>query len=175
MPSFVFSFREGVDALAGRLVKEAALPIFHKLYPVNLGSKRNLVNMAATNIADAAGDKKTSAGRDIGKMFRSQERVLRNWKVEDRDIPPSKSSSPVWGAEDWRNETYWEDAIMADAEQDAIDNGIEPRDFAGSSTDEITWDSDEDAMAMCDECKLCGALIPHFAAQAHETYHALPD
>ena len=100
MPVFVFSLGDGVAALAERLVHEAAIPTFRKLYPETSGWKLSLINIAATNMIESAGVEKTSAGRHIGKMFRHQERMLQDWRVEDRHIPsppslPSSLRSPA--------------------------------------------------------------------------------
>jgi len=91
LPNFIFSLKENVEALAERLVAEALLPMFRKLHPSDRsgGWDLSLLNVAVTNMADAANDKRKGAsGRDISKMFERQEDVLKAWRVADQDIPP---------------------------------------------------------------------------------------
>ncbi|KAL1959278.1 hypothetical protein VTO42DRAFT_2465 [Malbranchea cinnamomea] len=142
MPQFIFSFSESIDALAERLVREAVLPTFRKLHPERSGWKLSLINIAATNMVARAGETHASAGRDIGKMFRTQEHVQREWKVGHGDAPPH----PV------------ADATTPDSHDDGV-----------------VWESDDDTPMPSQQCGACGALIPHFALKAHETYHSLPD
>lgn len=79
MPSFVFSFKENTDALAERLVKDTLLALFKRLHPQKSGWNLSLINVAATNIVDAASDKEGGVGRDISKMFRRQGTALKPW------------------------------------------------------------------------------------------------
>lgn len=147
MPQFIFSFSESVDAIAERLVQETVIPTFRKLHPEKPGWKLSLINIAATNMVDCAGETQGSAGRDISKMFRSQERVLREWRVEDRDVPPASALDP--------------DIDM--------DGSVSERDDGSS------WESDDDAPMPSQPCRMCGASIPYFALKAHEMYHSMPD
>jgi DNA polymerase iota len=94
MPQFVLSFSDSIDSIAERVVREALIPTFRKLHPDKTGWKLSLINVAATNIVDVAGDKRTSAGRDIGKMFRTQESVLREWRVDDYPVARSWRRKP---------------------------------------------------------------------------------
>ncbi|KAI9855453.1 MAG: hypothetical protein M1830_006464, partial [Pleopsidium flavum] len=88
LPTFVFNLTENVEALVDKLVNEALVPIFRKLHPEKSGWDLSLVNVAVTNMAETATDGKDGTGRDIGRMFKRQESVLREWKVEDRDMAP---------------------------------------------------------------------------------------
>jgi DNA polymerase iota len=167
MPQFIFSFSESVDALAQRLAQEAVVPMFRKLHPEKSGWNMSLVNIAATNMAQSAGEQRDSKGRDIEKMFRRQEQVLRDWKVEDRDAPPSddgaESSSDVNGREH-------ELDLTMEVDVPSMETSI-----AATRTEDSAWDSDDDAPTTGDACKLCGAVIPHFAVKAHEIFHTIPD
>ncbi|KAI4605918.1 hypothetical protein J4E83_010344 [Alternaria metachromatica] len=85
MPTFVFSLKDNnntMDAVVEKLLSETLLPLFRKLHPEKKGWNLSLVNVAATNMADAARER-GGVGRDIGKMFRRQDEVLRQWRVED--------------------------------------------------------------------------------------------
>ncbi|KAI4673795.1 uncharacterized protein J4E84_010940 [Alternaria hordeiaustralica] len=84
MPTFVFSLKDynnTVDAVVEKLLSETLLPLFRKLHPEKKGWNLSLVNVAATNMADAARER-GGVGRDIGKMFRRQDEVLRQWRVD---------------------------------------------------------------------------------------------
>ncbi|KAI4679272.1 hypothetical protein J4E81_010525 [Alternaria sp. BMP 2799] len=85
MPTFVFSLKDNnntMDAVVEKLLSETLLPLFRKLHPEKKGWNLSLVNVAATNMADAARER-GGVGRDIGKMFRRQDEVLRQWRVDD--------------------------------------------------------------------------------------------
>ncbi|KAH0542510.1 hypothetical protein FGG08_003106 [Glutinoglossum americanum] len=93
-PPFLLSLTHPTSHLAAKLVSEALLPLFRKLHPKKSGWDLSIVNVAVVNMMEVAGGDGSSSGgggegRDIGKMFRKQEDVLRPWKVEDRDVPPS--------------------------------------------------------------------------------------
>ncbi|EEH40672.1 hypothetical protein PAAG_02648 [Paracoccidioides lutzii Pb01] len=174
MPSFIFSLLKlnghtqddgngtdnvTLDTATERLVNETLFPLFRRLHPEKdvRGLNIRVVNVAVTNMGmvGGLGAERGSVGRDIGKMFRSQERVLKEWRVEDDG-----------GKGGW----------VAD-----VGVGASAIDDEGGSGDE--WDSDEDEEVMLDvsgdvlvdECAICGALIPHFAIKAHEVYHTTSD
>ncbi|MCJ1313288.1 hypothetical protein MMC25_006965 [Agyrium rufum] len=112
MPTFVFSLTETLEHLAERLVDEALVPIFHKLHPEKHGWDLSLMNIGATHMEETAADKSTGKGRDIGRMFRTQEDVLKAWKVEDRGVAP-------------------EDFRLSAAQNVTIDEAEQPRDYYG--------------------------------------------
>lgn len=100
LPNFVFSLTSTVDSLAERLVTEALLPLFRKLHPERSGWNLSLVNVAVTNMADSAGDAKTSSGRNIGQMFKKQNHVLNQWRVTEEHVTPDPGHVPVTGVAD---------------------------------------------------------------------------
>ncbi|KAL1617729.1 hypothetical protein SLS56_010865 [Neofusicoccum ribis] len=100
LPSFMLSLTSTVDSLAERLVNEALLPLFRRLHPEKSGWNLSLVNVAVTNMADSAGDAKTSSGRDIGAMFKKQNEVLSQWRVTDENVLPDPGADPVTGVAD---------------------------------------------------------------------------
>ncbi|KAK2872123.1 hypothetical protein FQN49_002533, partial [Arthroderma sp. PD_2] len=159
IPQFIFSFHESVDAIAERLVSECLMPTFRKLHPEKSGWRISLINVAVTNMVESAGSTKNSAGRDIGKMFRSQNRVLREWKVTDvdSDVGDHQRDSAATAEEQCGDVLEMEDSV-----------------------DDEMWEHEEvdstlDTSTSCIECQICGAYIPHFALQAHETYHSISD
>ncbi|PGG99160.1 hypothetical protein GX51_06419 [Blastomyces parvus] len=155
-----------IDSLAIRLVNETILPLFRRLHPEKSGAgKICVMNIAVTNMVMVAGASgKGCAGRDIGRMFRSQKRVLRQWRGEDGDRDGEYGG--VLGGEMVESTTI---------SNDDIDDHV-----AGGDGD--AWDSDGDegdidilgnGDAMMTECAICGALMPHFALRAHEVYHSV--
>lgn len=95
LPNLVFNIRDSIDAIVERLVAESLLPMFKKLHPRTIagGWDLSLLNVCVTGMVEAAREEGgkgggTGSGRDIGRMFRRQESVLREWRMEDRDVPP---------------------------------------------------------------------------------------
>ncbi|CAN9432422.1 unnamed protein product [Alternaria sp. RS040] len=82
MPTFVFNLNAATttNAIVDKLLTEALLPLFRKLHPEKRGWNLSLVNVAATNMADAASER-GGIGRDISKMFKRQDEVLKQWRV----------------------------------------------------------------------------------------------
>ncbi|KAK2768441.1 hypothetical protein FQN54_000296 [Arachnomyces sp. PD_36] len=156
LPSFIFGIGESVEALAERLVNEALVPAFRRLHPEKGGWGLSLMNVAVTNMVDSAGEQKGSEGRDIGRMFRRQEHVLKEWRVVDH--------------EETREGTQ-EDTQMGDTDE-TLQN---EESMAGWDQDDDAWDSDEDMSTLSCICEICGASIPHFAVKAHEIYHSVPN
>lgn len=174
LPSFVFNLHEEIDVLVEKLVQETLVPMFHRLHPEKLGWNLSLINIGVTNMVETATSDGTGRGRDIGRMFKRQGEVLKEWKVEDKDIPPdiinerrveivtSDGSSPGLQAEpstaNEAMETNWEDALN----------------FAQITMDEdVEWEDEESQGS--DRCHTCGAGIPAFAMAAHRLYHTLGD
>ncbi|KAI3341438.1 hypothetical protein F4824DRAFT_448884 [Ustulina deusta] len=79
------------EELASRLVTESLLPLFRRLHPSRGGGwNLALLNVCVTNMVLVARDETAVApGRDIGRMFRTQEDKLREWTVYDTSSPPS--------------------------------------------------------------------------------------
>lgn len=174
MPTFVFTERGPVKVLAQRLVGEVLVPLFHKLHTGQSGWDLSLVNICATNMVMTASNSKNATGRDISKMFRRQEGMLREWQVEDADVPP-------------------EDQVSKSMDPTQIDSpplssvGKPPYDAAGGSEDYMSstqesrvigdaWDGTEDEEeGKGKTCGVCNALMPAFAMVAHLRFHEMPD
>ncbi|KLJ05817.1 hypothetical protein EMPG_09317 [Blastomyces silverae] len=159
-----------IDPLAIRLVNETILPLFRRLHPEKSATgKICVMNIAVTDMVMVAGaGGKGGAGRDIGRMFRSQERVLREWRGEDGDRDGDDGG--LLGGETVEFTTI--------GDNDDIDGD----DGGGAGGPNDMWDSDGDegdidilgnGDAMMTECAICGALMPHFAIRAHEVYHSI--
>jgi DNA polymerase iota len=177
MPNFVFNLKDDVDTLAERLVAEALLPLFRKLHPEKSGWNLSLVNVAATNMVDAASEK-GGVGRDISKMFKRQDQVLKDFKVAELG-----NVLPVY--------TRPEDVMMdtgIPSDETAVVNKSAYRldDTKGGSDDLPTpsqeatfasqddWESEDEAMLDEDAyaCEECGAVMPLFAMGAHARWHS---
>lgn len=142
LPNFIFSLSDSIDAIAERLVDEVLIPLFRRLHPEKLGWNLSLINIAVTNMAETAGDNKFASGRDIGSMFRKQEDTLREWKVEDRDVPPDDIDSPM------TDPTLYKEGVdvwLSDEELEAEEELV--------------------------RCPACGAQMPPFAIAAHQRFH----
>ncbi|KAJ5380379.1 uncharacterized protein N7496_002807 [Penicillium cataractarum] len=168
LPSFVFHVDENIDAIAERLVHEHAMTMFRKLHPEKSGWDLQLMNIAVTNLVESAGDQKQSSGRDIGKMFRQQEAVLRDWRVHEPE--PENGEQGDKGPD--TNESRGQDPLREEKMQQP--GGCD----VVSDREDGEWQEDDESDGLWRvslanvECSLCGASIPHFALLAHETFHA---
>ena len=178
LPNFIFNLKDGVDAIAEKLVQETLIPMFRRLHPQQSGWNLSLVNIGVTNMVETASEDGSGGGRDIGRMFKRQEDVLKEWKVEDRDVPPD----PVLKAD-----------IKSDSESRLDDVSAEPS--AGNEASDIVmagsedvihptqntvdengqWEDDDDEDAGYEKCHECGAVMPTFAMAAHERFHSLEE
>ena len=149
-PNFVFSLRDSSASLADRLVEGTLLEMFRKLHPEKSGWNLSLINIAVTNMAETAAETKDSDGRDIGRMFRRQEDVLKDFKVLD-DIP--------------RQDLFPSNNAESEAAFVSVDDGGEQAD--------ADWDTQEDGISNSEleTCSFCNATIPSFAMMVHQQFH----
>ncbi|KAJ5168374.1 uncharacterized protein N7482_003968 [Penicillium canariense] len=159
LPSFIFHLDEHIDAIAERLVRDHAMAMFRKLHPERSGWDLGLMNIAVTNLVESAGDLKQSSGRDISKMFRQQEAVLRDWTAREPNNPDQGDQS--CGGR-------MQQPSASAAESDGADGEWQEEDEA----DDDAWLGASLASVEGVECRLCGAAIPYFAQLAHQTFHA---
>lgn len=155
MPNFAFSLTEAPSFLADRLVEEALVPMFRKLHRERAGWNLSLINVAATNMAETAAETKDSEGRDIGRMFRRQDEVLKDFKVTAESDSIREPRSP-----------------MPKSSQ-----GQSPRPLMPESDDGFPvadgWESEESEGQAVERCELCESTIPSFALAAHRRFHEL--
>jgi DNA polymerase iota len=172
LPNFVFSLKEGFDAIVERLVQETLVPMFRKLHPYPSGWNLSLVNIGVTNMIETANEDGTGGGRDIGIMFKRQEEVLKEWRVEDRDVPPNTIQMATKSDKSDQVQT---DPSAGDEVEDNIMNGSEDAILATqNSIDESDiWEEDEEEEDDREKCQECGAVMPAFAMAAHERFHGL--
>jgi DNA polymerase iota len=177
MPSFVFSFKDAIEAIVERLLTETLVPLFRRLHPEKSGWNLSLVNIAAANMVDAASEK-GGVGRDIAKMFRRQDVVLRQWRVdEDEDGEDERGGV---GRED-RNEQVKRDeedhGLLHPQFVHGLSTGTPGSEDVPTSSQQIVvseWVSEGEDVGDSDlyACEACGALMPLFAQFAHERFHA---
>ncbi|KUJ18255.1 DNA/RNA polymerase [Mollisia scopiformis] len=166
LPNFIFSLKEELESLVDKFVQEILVPMFRKLHPSPRGWNLSLVNIGVTNMVETASEDGKSGGRDIGRMFKRQEEVLKEWKVEDKDVPPDlpESDNAVQTDPSAGNQVL--ESIMTGSE-----DIIQP---TQTSVDEQgVWEDDEDEDEGQEICDECGAIMPAFALAAHERFHSL--
>ncbi|KAI1179561.1 hypothetical protein F4777DRAFT_435827 [Nemania sp. FL0916] len=191
-----------IEDLAARLVTECLLPLFRRLHPTRGGWNLALLNVCATNmVMAAAGDSGSgmsggaAPGRDIGRMFRTQEDKLREWTVYDDDntspspgldltLAPVPDSAPpprvfTAGAVVDRDVVMEEDDDDEEKDRGILRFGGEPAAEGSSSPllddgdgDDATWEDEE---SDTQRCQICGHAIPSFAIAAHERFHAMAE
>ncbi|KAL7624373.1 hypothetical protein AAE478_005937 [Parahypoxylon ruwenzoriense] len=194
LPSFALSLRDGTDAVAERLAAECLLPLFRRLHPERQGYNLALINICVTNMAVVAGSADESGGagagagaggRDIARMFRTQEDKLREWTVYDTS--PVSVPTPAIVSDDI-NATPPTADVESPTEEDTgswIEKWVEQEEegsgeaAARKPAAAISSDPpDADAWGDGDEiqrCRLCGHAIPIFAVSAHERFHTVGD
>ncbi|KAL8873952.1 MAG: hypothetical protein Q9174_000639 [Haloplaca sp. 1 TL-2023] len=163
-----------VEELASRLVRETLIPLFHKLHPEKSGWDLSLMNICAANMSLTAASAKDGAGRDISKMFRTQEHVLKEWKAEDVDVEPTMDKTEVFSTCDGdtrlpelqNSDKRICDGATYESQQWGVDSGEE---------DDEIWQSDDNGLSSEYSCATCGHLVPHYAIEAHERFHDLKD
>jgi DNA polymerase iota len=171
MPSFVFSFKDDVAAIVERLLNETLLPLFRRLHPEKGGWNLSLINVAAANMADAASEK-GGVGRNIAKMFRQQDDVLKQWRIEEDD--------GVIGREEQNDRVTRREEDDGPVQPQLVHSvsagtpGSEDIPTSSQQTVEGEWDSEGEEMGDSDlyACEVCGALMPLFAQFAHRRFHA---
>ncbi|KAF1963099.1 DNA/RNA polymerase [Byssothecium circinans] len=179
MPNFVFNLKETIDSLATRLVKEVLLPLFKRLHPQKSGWNLSLVNIAATNMVDAANEKGGGVGRDIGKMFKRQDDVLKQWTVYDAsesNPEPEQGPDTKMMAVD---QIEQEMEPMRTPAPELVEDRKGSEDVPTASQQaslalEDHWEYEDEDMLDEDSynCEECGAIMPLFAMGAHARWHA---
>jgi DNA polymerase iota len=84
LPGFVFSVKDDIDDLADRLVGEAVLPLLRKF---QTGGEHkwdlSLLNVCVANMVPVGSEVPGGSGRDIAVMFKTQDEVLKPFRVEN--------------------------------------------------------------------------------------------
>lgn len=174
MPSIIYGKSQTVEFLARKITQEALIPLFHKLHPEQCGWNLSLINICATNMALVATDHKDGPGRDIGRMFKTQESRLKEWQVEDVDIAPSDGDSESGQTLESGNNDTMKGSIEG-PQADCVNGSLDRNTYEKGGCLDDWWDSDENESEKGEICRDCGALMPAFAMKAHERFHNLPD
>ena len=156
LPNFIFSLHDSVDALAEKIVRETLIGMFRKLHPEKAWWNLSLVNLAVTNMAEAAGESKTANGRDIGNMFKRQEDVLKDFRIMD-----VVGDVPIGLRHNGTNETNDVYTLVAGNDSTSMDESGDDGWNAGDGND-----------AMTELCLTCGSHVPIFAMIAHQRFHS---
>ena len=164
MPSFIFNGNLSVEKLAERLLEETLLPLFRQLHPEKSGWNLSLVNICATNMSLVGSDSKSSTGRNIEKMFRNQDDVLKAWKVDE-------------AADEQALETVLDVHKSTQSQQDSMDSGTHTENLGRQRSKDLidadNWNSEDDTEEAGQACSICGAKLPGFAMRAHDRFHEL--
>ncbi|KAI2473389.1 DNA/RNA polymerase [Annulohypoxylon bovei var. microspora] len=179
LPSFVLNLKdESVETVAERLVSEALVSLFRRLHPERQGWNLAMINICVTNMVMVAGSDDSGngagagGGRDIARMFRTQEGKLKEWTVYDTTPLHDTVASPSMYTDTTEDAVYEEEKeelMSAESVEDLVEE-TEPV--------VVSLDSDADAWEEEDEsqiCHLCGHAIPAFAISAHERFHSIED
>lgn len=186
LPNHVFNLNSSIDATAEKLVQECLVPMFKRLHSPQGAWSLSLINIGVTNMVETASDDAGAGGRDIGKMFRRQEDVLKEWKVEDKPVPPDSLRTiedkpappdPTPGGVSVgvsNPEPPGTHAAEPSAGHEVADYYMEGSEDTLQGTqetvDEHEW---EDEGESHETCGVCGAVMPGFAMSAHERFHSL--
>ncbi|KXH28213.1 impB/mucB/samB family protein [Colletotrichum simmondsii] len=158
MPNFVFNTKETPDSLAERLTTEVLLPTMKKFFPAGHKWNLQLMNVCVANLAASGSEAGPGVGRDISVMFRKQDDVLRQWKIDTTIVEDDGCD----GGDD-----------VHDAQRQSIsDHEVEEMEVEEFDDDDGgSWEGDE----VTARCPLCGHSIPPFALAAHARFHDFED
>jgi DNA polymerase iota len=104
-------------------------------------------------MAEAAADSKESSGRDIVRMFRRQDDVLKDFKV-----------------------TVEHEQVNDQVPFDAVLTGSRsPEQTVAEAQNETpdVWEDGESDSQLLEHCAFCQSAVPAFAFSAHQRYHEL--
>jgi DNA polymerase iota len=113
-------------------------------------------------------------GRDIGRMFRTQENKLREFTVYDVSPTPVPSTGPS----SVRAEDRAEESVNSDAATELLNVDSREHEEVTTSSSPLADEGDdiwEQEVSDSQRCEICGHAIPGFAMAAHERFHAMAD
>lgn len=82
LPNFIFNLKESPESIAEKLTSETLLHTMKKFYPANHQWNLQLMNVCVANMAASGSEAGPGVGRDISVMFKKQDDVLRQWKID---------------------------------------------------------------------------------------------
>ncbi|EFQ30079.1 impB/mucB/samB family protein [Colletotrichum graminicola M1.001] len=144
LPNFIFTLKEPPESIAERLTSNILLPSMKKFYPPGHQWNLQLMNVCVANMAASGSEARSGVGRDISVMFRKQDDVLRQWRMDTA-------------------------VVEDDDEQWASEDDVEKEMELGEFDEGASWEDD----MVTARCPICGHCIPPFALAAHARYHDL--
>lgn len=163
LPTFIFHDIDH-EIIAGRLVKEALFPMFFQLNPDKAeGWNIGMINICVANMTLTATEDAAGSGRDISRMFKRQDEVLREFRVYDGSETPPKTDQ-ISSTGESRDNPALNHTVADDDDMDFGD------DYASESESEA-WGDQDGSQA----CPRCGHYLPVFAMAAHQRYHVLEE
>lgn len=175
MPSVVLKLSKSTEELSEVLVQEFLIPLFHKLHPEKSGWDLGLMNLCATNMSMTAASATDGAGRDISKMFRRQEHVLKDWEIEESTDATLVVQNHATTNDPDRGRLYMQPDPANDYRVGLAGTKTAEKEVERVQVDEDGWQSDDEAADLDNICTTCKLPVPHFAVAAHERFHNLPD
>ncbi|KAI0556061.1 hypothetical protein F4679DRAFT_16481 [Xylaria curta] len=188
LPTFVFQIPSpSCEEIAERLVIESLLPLFRRLHPERGGGLNlALLNICVTNMVIVANETSNvpAPGRDIGRMFRTQEHKLREWTVYDTSPLPAPVVPASAGADNGVKacveEDVQKDLFCGEEEEEPDEDITYHREIAMNCSSPLVDDGDDDIWDEQEEsdsqrCQICGHALPAFAMPAHERFHAMDE
>lgn len=186
LPRFVFKLDLPPETIVDQWLQTTLLPMFRRLHPQPSGWNLSLVNLCVTGMVETASEEGGGGGRDIGQMMRRQEEVLREWKVEDRDIPPeslhvehfqnSPSATAGTSAGDVNHRLGSDPAWQRQTQLVGSEDFVAPTQTQSTNEEAAGWEEDfDDEVRHWSRCTICNASMPAFAMAAHERFHDLAD
>lgn len=168
LPTFVFQLTVSAGDLADKLVESTLTTMFRKLHPERNGWNLSLINIAVSNMAETAADTKTSGGRDIGRMFKRQNDVLKDFRITDFDRPALAAEPTTPSLVENSESSPGEDAVPRHVPEMGVSSP--------ACTGAVDWDEDDRSLPSTQsECPICGMQVPSFASDAHMRFHALSE
>ncbi|KAI1461106.1 DNA/RNA polymerase [Annulohypoxylon moriforme] len=175
LPSFVLNLKdESVETIAEKLASEALIPLFRRLHIERQGWNLALINICVNNMVMVAGSGESGhgagagGGRNIARMFRTQEDKLREWTVYDTTPVADNTVSPSTHTNDTENAETGEDKEEGTSTAASTEDQVE-----ATESDVAAWE--EEDVAVYQRCEICRYPIPIFAIAAHERYHSIGD
>lgn len=164
LPTFIFHDIDH-EIIVGRLVKEALFPMFFQLNPDKAeGWNIGMINICVANMTLTATEDAAGSGRDISRMFKRQDEVLREFRVyDDGSETPSKTDQISRTGESRDNPAL--------SHTVAVDDDLDFGDDYASESESEAWGDQDGSQA----CPRCGHYLPVFAMAAHQRYHALEE
>jgi len=99
---------------------------------------------------------------------------LKEWKVEDRDVPPDPIPQKEMSRKEFPDSKEAEPSAGNEAVHSTMAGSEDVLYLTQNTVEEnAEWEYDEDEDSSHERCGECGASMPAFALPAHERFHRL--